>query len=37
MLRESIRGRVTESGGTVRIDAAPGTGTYLEITMPITD
>jgi signal transduction histidine kinase len=34
-LRESIRGRVTESGGTVRIDAAPGAGTYLEITMPL--
>ena len=34
-LRESIRGRVTESGGTVRIDTAPGAGTYLEITMPL--
>lgn len=36
-LRESIRGRVTESGGTVRIDTAPGVGTYLEITMPLAD
>jgi signal transduction histidine kinase len=34
-LKESIRGRITESGGTVRIDTAPGTGTYLEITMPL--
>jgi signal transduction histidine kinase len=34
-LKESIRGRVTESGGTVRIDTAPGAGTYLEITMPL--
>jgi signal transduction histidine kinase len=34
-LKESIRGRITESGGTVRIDTAPGAGTYLEITMPI--
>jgi signal transduction histidine kinase len=34
-LKESIRGRVTESGGTVRIDTAPGSGTYLEITMPL--
>ena len=34
-LRESIRGRVTESGGTVRVDTAPGAGTYLEITMPL--
>jgi signal transduction histidine kinase len=34
-LTESIRGRVTESGGTVRIDTAPGAGTYLEITMPL--
>jgi signal transduction histidine kinase len=35
-LKESIRGRVTESGGTVRIDTAPGAGTYLEITMPLS-
>jgi signal transduction histidine kinase len=35
-LRESIRGRITESGGTVWIDTAPGTGTLLEITMPLT-
>jgi signal transduction histidine kinase len=34
-LTESIRGRITESGGTVRIDTAPGVGTYLEITMPL--
>jgi signal transduction histidine kinase len=34
-LKESICGRVTESGGTVRIDTAPGAGTYLEITMPL--
>jgi signal transduction histidine kinase len=36
-LKESIRGRVTESGGTVRIDTAPGAGTYLEITMPLAN
>lgn len=35
-LKESVRGRITESGGTVRIDTAPGAGTYLEITMPLT-
>jgi signal transduction histidine kinase len=35
-LKESIRGRVAESGGTVQIDTAPGAGTYLEITMPLT-
>jgi signal transduction histidine kinase len=34
-LKESIRGQITESGGTVRIDSAPGAGTYLEITMPL--
>jgi signal transduction histidine kinase len=33
-LKESIRGRITESGGTIRIHTAPGAGTYLEITMP---
>jgi signal transduction histidine kinase len=36
-LHESIRGRISESGGTVRIEAAPGVGTYLEITMPLAD
>ncbi|MDQ2810514.1 MAG: ATP-binding protein [Actinomycetota bacterium] len=35
-LKESIRGRITESGGTVRVDTAPGAGTYLEITLPLT-
>jgi signal transduction histidine kinase len=34
-LRECIRGRVTEAGGIVRIDTAPGAGTYLEMTMPV--
>ena len=34
-LRQSIRGRITESGGTVRIDTAPGAGTYLEMTSPL--
>jgi signal transduction histidine kinase len=33
-LKESIRGRIAESGGTVRIDTAPGAGTCIEITMP---
>ncbi len=36
-LTESIRGRITESGGTVRIDTAPGAGTDLEITMPLAN
>ena len=36
-LKESICGRVTDSGGTVRIETAPGAGTFLEITMPLTD
>jgi signal transduction histidine kinase len=36
-LKESIRGRITESGGTVRIDTAPGAGTYIEITMPLAN
>jgi signal transduction histidine kinase len=36
-LHESIRGRISESGGTVRVEAAPGVGTYLEITMPFAD
>jgi signal transduction histidine kinase len=35
-LKESIRGRITEEGGTVRIDTAPGTGTYIEIIMPLS-
>jgi signal transduction histidine kinase len=34
-LKESVRGRITESGGTIRIHTAPGAGTYLEITMPL--
>ena len=35
-LKESVCGRIAESGGTVWIDTAPGAGTYLEITMPRT-
>jgi signal transduction histidine kinase len=35
-LKESIRGRIAEAAGTVRLDTAPGAGTYLEITMPLT-
>jgi signal transduction histidine kinase len=34
-LKESIRGRIAEAGGTVWIDTAPGVGTYIEITMPL--
>ena len=34
-LRQSIRGRITGSGGTVRIETALRAGTYLEITMPL--
>ena len=33
-LLRSIRGRVTELGGTTRIDAAPGRGTELELRVP---
>ncbi len=32
-LAESITGRVTEAGGTVRVDSAPGAGTYVELTV----
>jgi signal transduction histidine kinase len=35
-LKESIRGRIAEAGGTVRIDTAPGAGTHIEITMPLS-
>ncbi len=35
-LRQSIRGRITEAGGTIHIDTAPGAGTCIEITMPLT-
>jgi signal transduction histidine kinase len=34
-LKESIRGRITEAGGMVQVVTAPGSGTYLEITMPL--
>jgi signal transduction histidine kinase len=33
-LLRSIRGRVTELGGTTRIDTAPGKGTELELRLP---
>lgn len=33
-LLRSIRGRVTELGGTTRIDTAPGRGTELELRVP---
>ncbi|MBV9793173.1 MAG: ATP-binding protein [Actinobacteria bacterium] len=36
-LKESIGGRVAEAGGSVMIDSAPGAGTVLEITMPVTE
>ena len=32
---ESIRGRIVELGGTVRIDSTPGQGTEVEIIVPI--
>ncbi|MEV0154418.1 DUF5931 domain-containing protein [Micromonospora sp. NPDC050686] len=31
---QSIRGRVSDLGGTVRIDAGPGAGTEIELTVP---
>lgn len=33
-IRQSITARIEETGGKVRIDAAPGEGTYVEIVMP---
>jgi signal transduction histidine kinase len=33
-LAKSIAGRVREIGGHVRIDSAPGAGTYIELTVP---
>jgi signal transduction histidine kinase len=33
-IAESIRGRIAELGGTVRIDSAPGAGTEIEIMVP---
>jgi signal transduction histidine kinase len=34
-MAESIRGRITELGGTVRIHSAPGEGTEVEIIVPV--
>lgn len=34
-IERSIRSRITEQGGSVRIDSAPGAGTYVEIVMPL--
>jgi signal transduction histidine kinase len=34
---ESIRGRVADLGGRVRINSAPGEGTEVEITVPVDD
>jgi signal transduction histidine kinase len=31
---QSIRGRIAELGGTVRIDSTPGQGTEVELTVP---
>ncbi|MCM0677958.1 ATP-binding protein, partial [Micromonospora phytophila] len=31
---QSIRGRIVDLGGTVRINSAPGAGTELELTVP---
>ncbi|MFL6055941.1 MAG: hypothetical protein ACJ72W_24005 [Actinoallomurus sp.] len=32
---ENLIGRIAEIGGTVLIDASPGAGTYIEITVPL--
>jgi signal transduction histidine kinase len=34
-LDTSIRARIAEQGGRVRIESAPGAGTYLEIVLPL--
>jgi signal transduction histidine kinase len=34
-LRESVRARITEVAGTVRIESSPGTGTYVELSVPL--
>ncbi len=34
-IQRSIRSRIEEVGGTVRIDSSAGTGTYVEITVPV--
>ena len=35
-LENSITGRISEIGGTVRIDSDLGAGTYVELTVPVT-
>jgi signal transduction histidine kinase len=34
-LRHSVRGRVEEAGGVVRVDSAPGQGTGIELWVPL--
>ena len=34
-IERSIRGRIAEQGGQVRVESAPGAGTYVEITVPL--
>jgi signal transduction histidine kinase len=34
-IERSIRSRITELGGSVRVDSAVGSGTYVEITVPL--
>lgn len=35
-IEHSIRSRIAEQGGVVHIDSAPGAGTYVEITVPLS-
>lgn len=34
-IERSIRSRIAEQGGVVRVESAPGAGTYVEITVPL--
>jgi signal transduction histidine kinase len=36
-LRQSVKGRIEDLGGTVRVDSEPGRGTEIELRVPETD
>jgi signal transduction histidine kinase len=36
-LSRSVEGRVADVGGTVRVDAAPGAGTCVELRVPLPE
>jgi signal transduction histidine kinase len=35
-MAQSIRGRIADLGGRVRVTSAPGDGTEIEMTVPIS-